>query len=104
MNENIDRILQEIKEMQARQDEQIKTLFNQQADTKKLTESVYDLAASVKLLAASQKTTEQRVAQLTSDVETVKQRPAKKWDELVKTALTVLVTAAVTYFLTRVGG
>lgn len=96
-------LLHEIREEQVRQGEQIKTLFKQQAQMEGLTKSVYDLAASVKLLAASQKSTEARVGGLAADVEAVKARPAKRWEEVVKTAITVIVTAAVTWALTRLG-
>ena len=88
---------------QARMEGQIKTLFNQQEDNKRLTESVHELAASVKLLASAQKTTEKKVDDLTTDVETIKEKPAKRWDNAVWLIVTAILTAVVTYFLTKLG-
>ena len=102
--DNLETMLHEIREEQVRQGEQIKTLFKQAEANAKLTQSVYDLASSIKLLTNQQKVTEQKVDNLAKDVETVKSRPAKRWDEVVKTVITVIVTAAITWALTRLGG
>ena len=103
MPEDMNALLQKIATEQARQGEQIKTLFNNVNDMKKLTESVYDLAASVKLLTSAQKTTEQKVDDLSDDMESIKSKPAKRWDSVVSLVITAVVTAFITYALTRMG-
>lgn len=99
MPEENGHVLQEM----ARMSEQIKTLFNQQAETKRLTESVHDLASAVKLLASAQKNTEKKLDSLSEDVEAIKARPARQWEGAIATAVTAVVTAVITYALTRLG-
>lgn len=99
----IQKALQEIARDQAKMGEQIKTLFNQQEETKRLTESVHELATSVKLLASAQKTTEKKVDSLTTDVDEMKAKPAKRWDSLTGIVISVIVTALITYVLTKAG-
>ena len=103
MPEEIQKMLQNISLEQARMSEQIKTLFNQQEETKKLAESVHELASSVKLLASAQKSTEKKVDDLTGDVEEIKTKPAKRWDGAVTVIITAVVTALITYALTKIG-
>lgn len=103
MPEDATALLYQIREEQVAQREQIKTLFNQQDDNKKLTESVHELAASVKLLASAQKTSEKKIDDLTSDVETIKERPAKRWDSATTVIITAIITAVVTFVLTKIG-
>lgn len=103
MPEETNVMLQKIVTEQAKQGEQIRTLFNNVADLKKLTESVYDLASSVRLLTSAQKTTEKKVDDLSSDMESIKSKPAKRWDSVVSLVITAVVTAFITYALTRMG-
>ena len=49
----MEKILQDIRGEQIRQSEQIKTLFAQQQELKKLTDSVYRLSAGVEKLTVS---------------------------------------------------
>ena len=103
MPEEIQKMLQSIATEQARMGEQIKTLFNQQEETKRLAESVHELATSVKVLASAQKSTEKKVDDLTGDVEEIKTKPAKRWDGAVTVVITVIVTAVITFALTKIG-
>ena len=95
--------LRAVREDGVRHGEQIKTLFKQQEDNRKLTESVYKLTGTVEKLAGSLSGMERTVGKLTIDIDTIKQKPAKRWDSAVSLVLTVLMTAAVTYFLTKIG-
>lgn len=103
MPEELQKMLQTIATEQVRMGEQIKTLFNQQEETKRLAESVHELATSVKLLASAQKSTEKKVDDLTGDVEEIKTKPAKRWDGAVTVIITALVTAVITFALTKIG-
>lgn len=95
--------IQEIREEQIRQGEQIKTLFKQQEDIKKLTESVYKLSGSVEKMTTTVAATDKNVEKLTAQVEEIRQKPAKRWDGAVTVILTALGTGIITFLLTRLG-
>lgn len=98
-----EQILLELQREQARLGEQIKGALKRIDEQKELTESVHKLATSVELLAASQKAMEHKVDDLAGDVDEMKQKPAKKWDNAVELVFTMILTAVVTFFLTRIG-
>lgn len=88
---------------QARMGEQIKTLFNRQDEIKELTETVHKLALSIERQGLSLKTTDQKVDSLKTDVDEIKAKPAKRWDNVVGIVISVVITALVTYVLTAAG-
>ena len=77
------------------QKEQIKTLFTRVNEQKTLTDSVHKLAISLERLTSAQKSTADKVDDLTSDVEELKNKPAKRWDSAT--------TVVITFILTQVG-
>lgn len=87
----------------AAQKEQIKTLFNRVDEQKTLTESVHKLAISLERLTSAQKSTADKVDDLTGDVEELKNKPAKRWDSATTVVITAIITAVITFILTRVG-
>jgi prefoldin subunit 5 len=87
----------------ARVDEQIKTLFKQQAEIKALTETVQKLAMSIERQGLSLKTTDEKLDGVKQDVDEMKSKPAKRWDNLISIAISVVVTALITYVLTVTG-
>lgn len=87
----------------ARVDEQIKTLFKQQAEIKALTETVQKLAMSIERQGLSLKTTDEKLDGVKQDVDEMKSKPAKRWDSLISIAISVVVTALITYVLTVTG-
>ena len=87
----------------AAQKEQIKTLFNRVDEQKTLTESVHKLAISLERLTSAQKSTADKVDDLTGDVEELKNKPAKRWDSATTVVITVIITAVVTFILTQIG-
>ena len=98
-----DNEIQQVREMLAAQKEQIKTLYARIAEQKTLTESVHKLAITLERLTLAQKSTAEKVDDLTCDVEEIKNKPAKKWDNAVSLIMTIVITAVVTYALTRIG-
>lgn len=96
-------LLREIREEQIAQREQIKTLFKQQSDIKELTENVHKLATSVELMSQTQNNIGDKLDSITGDVEEIKSKPAKRWDNVISVLITVIVTAIVTYALTKAG-
>lgn len=93
----------DLDERVARHTEQIKTCFNQITDIKTMTECVHRLATSVETLALEQKSTKEKLDNLSSDVEEIKNKPVKRWDSIVTVIITAIATAIVTYFLTQIG-
>ena len=102
--------LSEIKATLAQHSEQIKGALKRIDEQTKLTESVHELAASVRLLASEQKHTLEKVEEtnrkvdsVSADVEELKSKPAKKWDELIKHIISGLIGALIGYLAIRVG-
>lgn len=93
----------DLDERVARHTEQIKTCFNQITDIKTMTECVHRLATSVETLALEQKSTKEKLDNLSEDVEEIKNKPAKRLDSITSVIITAISTAIVTYFLTKIG-
>ena len=62
-----------------------------------------DLVGSVKVLAVREENVENDVKEIKQDVKTLSDKPAKKWDSMTETILAVIITALVTYMLSRIG-
>ncbi len=56
------------------------------------------LATAVEVLAAREESVERDVKEIKSDVKSITEKPAKRWDTMVDRALYALVGAAVSYF------
>lgn len=67
------------------------------------TEAVNHLATSVAVMAEKVESTGEKVDGLCVDVQEIKQKPGKRWETIVTTVLTVIVSAVVGYFLARIG-
>ena len=85
------------------QKEQIKTLFTRVNEQKTLTDSVHKLAISLERLTSAQKSTADKVDDLTGDVEELKNKPAKRWESATTVVITAIITAVITFILTQVG-
>ena len=90
--------------------EQLKSIFKRLDEQSQLTQTVHKLATSIELLVAKQEVTTEKVAEtnkkleaITHDVEEIKQKPAKRWDELVKIIISAIAGGILAYLLTRVG-
>lgn len=62
-----------------------------------------DLVSSVKVLAVKEENVEADVKEIKQDVKDLTEKPMKKWDNVTETIIAVLVTAIVTYMLSRLG-
>ena len=74
------------------------------------TEAIGRLATSMELMASEQKHQTEAmtgikadVAKLDSKVETIEQKPAKRWDSVVEKSILVVITAVITYILSQNG-
>ena len=65
----------------------------------KLTQSVYDLASSVKVLSEKQSTTDDNVQKIAEDVDELKNKPAKRWESVVAALIAGVVGAFIGHFL-----
>lgn len=90
---------QEMLEKLARMDEQIKTLFKQQAEIKELTETVQKLAIALERQGVALQSTEKKVDAVKGDVDEIKSKPAKRWDAIIA----ALIAGVVGFVLARLG-
>ena len=93
----------DLDERVTRHTEQIKTCFNQIDETRSMAESVHKLATTVEILALELKSTNKKMDKLTQEVEEIKEKPAKRWDNVVGVFITAVATAIITFLLTRLG-
>lgn len=91
--------LQKIIETQVRMEEQIKTLFKQQAEIKELTETVQKLAIALEKQGMALQSTENKVDDVKSDVDEIKSKPAKRWDAII----IAIISAVVGFVLAKLG-
>ena len=82
-----------ILEALARDSERLKSLDARMTNLEKLTESVNKLAISLERLTAQQNATEQKVDALSGDVESIKEKPGKRWDTVIAAIISALVGA-----------
>ena len=79
-----------------RQNKRITDLEEKVEDIGTLTASVQSLAKSVEQMAKAQEKQGKRL-------ETLEQKPAKRWESIVEKAILVIVTALVTFALAQLG-
>ena len=91
--------MQEIGQAMARQEERLSALANRMDKLEKLTESVNKLAISIERLTNQQAATEGQVTALTSDVNELKDKPAKRWDLVVTAVITAIISAGITLLI-----
>lgn len=93
-----DEKINQIVEAQVRMEEQIKTLFNQQADIKELTETVQKLAIALEKQGMALQSTEKKVDGVKSDVDEIKAKPAKRWDAIIAAIISGIVMFLLGHF------
>lgn len=83
--------------------EQIKTLFANQNQLQKLVDSVNSLAVSVEKLAMKQNTMSDEVTGLRTDVDAIKEKPAKKWEDITGKVIWAILAAVIGVVLGKFG-
>lgn len=68
-----------------------------------ITEKINNLAESVSKLAVVMESMQKELEKHGRRLEAIEQEPAENWKSAVKTVITVLISAVVTYFLTHGG-
>lgn len=102
-NEELTKKIFDLDERVTRHTEQFRACFNQIEEIKNIAEGVHKLATTIEILVREQQITNVKVDKLACDVEEIKEKPAKKWDSVVMVILTAIVTAFVTWMLTKIG-
>lgn len=69
----------------------------------KIADQLTDMAASIKVMAVSMQGMQAEQKEQGERLKKIEEEPADKWNSLVKTAITVIATAVVTYMLTKGG-
>lgn len=67
-------------------------------------DSIRDLTVSIERLTTQIEQMQTEIKRQATHLEDLEKEPADKWKQVKSTVLTILVTAAVTYFLSRLGG
>ena len=96
---NIDEIaikLQETTDRSTRNEGRIKKLESESA-------VLHQLATSVAVMAEQLKTMNSSVLKLTSEVEELKDKPAKRWDGLIEKTIWAVAGAVLAYIIASIG-
>ena len=102
-NEELTKRVVDIDERLVRQEEHIKNITDRMNNIDTLTDSVHKMATSLEVLTNNKKTTEKKLDGLSKDVEEIKEKPAKNWENTVRTVLELVLAAVVTFVLVRMG-
>lgn len=62
-----------------------------------------ELVSTVKVLALREENVENDVKEIKSDVKGIAEKPAKRWDELVKQIISIVAAALIGYLISQIG-
>lgn len=62
-----------------------------------------ELTTSVKVLAAREEVVERDVKEIKDDVKSLTDKPAKRWEKIVETVITILVGGVVGFIMAKAG-
>lgn len=88
--------LQETTDRSIRNEGRIKKLEGESSD-------LHKLATSVAVMAEQMKTMNASVSTLSNDVEELKGKPGKRWEDIVSKVIWALLAALIAYFLAKLG-
>lgn len=81
----------------------LKTAFSKIDELRNRQNAFDDLVISVKQLAIREENVEADIKEIKADVKTLTNKPAERWNELVKTIIGLIVAAVVGFILAKVG-
>ncbi len=102
-NEQLTAKVLELDERSIRHTEQLKSAFIRIDELHALTDSVHRMATAMEVLMSAQKSTEKKVDTLSRDMEEIKQKPARRWEDSVRTVIEIVLAAVVGYVLLKMG-
>ena len=99
--DELERNISALKAQTAAMRRDIKTAFRRIEEQTRLTDTVHELALSIRDLANKQESTQRDVARISHDVEELKGKPGKRWDAIVFELIKYAVLAAAGYAAAR---
>lgn len=102
-NEQLTEEVIRLEKTQAAQQEQIKTLFGRVDRQDTLIEVLRTQTATIGTLADGQARIEKKVSSLTGELDEIKQKPARKWENAVDIVFKLVLTAMVGVLLAKMG-
>ena len=87
----------------ARVEESAKQAHKRLDSQERKIENIYELTNSVKEIATEMKAMREDVNKIDVRVNAIEEKPAKKYDNIIATVISCIVTAMVTYFLVKMG-
>lgn len=81
----------------------LKTAFSKIDELRNRQNAFDDLVISVKQLAIREENVEADIKEIKADVKTLTNKPAERWNDLVKTIIGLIVAAVVGFILAKVG-
>ena len=95
--------MDELEKTVIRNTEQIKTLFARVDQQDQMIQSINTLTVSVKELATGLNSVKEDVGTLQNDVEVIKAKPGKKWDDVTSKILWAILAAVIGLVLGKFG-
>lgn len=93
----------EYEERQKRIDDEDRRQNHRIDKLEKIADQLTDMAASIKAMVVTMQGMQKEQERQGERLEKIEEKPAENWHTLIKTALTVVVTAAVTWMLSKGG-
>ena len=84
-------------------EERSKSNSHRLEDVERRQDNLDELVGTVKVLAVREETVENDVKEIKSDVKTLTNKPAQRWDGLVDKVILTLVAAVVGFILAKIG-
>lgn len=84
-------------------EERAKTNSHRLDDVEKRQDNLDELIGTVKVLAVREENVENDVKEIKSDVKTLTNKPAQRWDGMVDKIIMLVVAAVVGFILARIG-
>lgn len=81
----------------------LKTAFSKIDELRNRQNAFDDLVISVKQLAIREENVEADIKEIKADVKTLTNKPAERWNDLVKTIIGLIVAGVVGFILAKVG-
>ena len=95
--------MDELEKTVIRNTEQIKTLFARVDQQDQMIQSINTLTVSVKELAMGLNSVKEDVGSLQNDVEVIKAKPGKKWDDISSKVMWAIIAAIIGLVLGKFG-
>lgn len=95
--------MEDLREKVAHLEEREKSNTHRIDNLENKVEDIHELASSVKLMASEMKAMREDVNSMDNRLKVVEEKPAKNWNNLIKTILTCVATAIAGFLLAKFG-